>query len=236
MGGAVVLHLAHVTRESRCLVSFSHTYQWYHRFRSVARTQNEDVQAVRGAAGVCGYSTGCFSSTTSSARPDSGQLQRCLSRVQGLDNFKGGRKRASFWGGTPLPSPPRPPPPLTWVAGPLARCLSFRGAPAVASVAAACTEMAGMADAAKRVRRLPEGIISRIRTGVTAPTVAQIVEELVANAVDGLASQITVQLDLDTMTVIVEDNVGPLRSSSSSCRARTASHACGPNVAPLVSA
>jgi DNA mismatch repair ATPase MutL len=66
-----------------------------------------------------------------------------------------------------------------------------------------------MASGIPRVQRLPEETVSRIRTGVTVPNITQIVEELVVNTIDGLASHITVSLDFDNMSVSVEDNVSP---------------------------
>eukprot|EP00040_Diaphanoeca_grandis_P030060 m.177049 g.177049 ORF g.177049 m.177049 type:complete len:535 (+) comp31871_c1_seq1:86-1690(+) len=63
-----------------------------------------------------------------------------------------------------------------------------------------------MSDVSSRVVRLDDQTIHHIRTGVTAPSVAQIVEELVCNSLDAGASFIQVKLNLAMHKIEVEDN------------------------------
>lgn len=46
------------------------------------------------------------------------------------------------------------------------------------------------------IRRLPPDAIAQIRTGVSAPSLAQCAEELVANAVDAGATSVRLTVDL----------------------------------------
>ena len=61
-------------------------------------------------------------------------------------------------------------------------------------------------DAVPSIERLSQQAVSAIRSGISVPTVAQAVEELVANAIDASAKTISIRLDIKKYWLSVDDD------------------------------
>ena len=58
----------------------------------------------------------------------------------------------------------------------------------------------------RMIRQLPSDVQASIRTGVALTSVAQVVEELVLNAIDAGATSIAARVDLSIFKIQVVDN------------------------------